>query len=90
MHRVPFHSTQQGGDAIDDVFGCTTNGSNSEVIVTDTYNIAGGGRDNVGDFSGMVYHCLGIFLLVHIKHFLTGRNYSTQNGSSQWKNRVYF
>ena len=42
----------QGGDEIDDIFGCTT--TNNGTIVADTYNIAGGDRSNVGDNSGVV------------------------------------
>ena len=45
----------QGGDEIDDIFGCTTNNDGGELTVADTYNIAGGGRSNVGDNSGSVW-----------------------------------
>jgi len=43
----------QGGDEIDDIFGCsTTNGIFFDFA--DTYNVAGGDRQNVGDASGEV------------------------------------
>ena len=46
----------QGGDKIDDTFGCTTTGNASDiqVVVADTYNTAGGSRINVVDNSGEV------------------------------------
>ena len=44
----------QGGDEIDDIFGCTTTNNGSQLIVADTYNVAGGERSNVGDNSGTV------------------------------------
>ena len=44
----------QGGDEIDDIFGCTTSNNGDELTVADTYNIAGGERSNVGDSSGSV------------------------------------
>jgi len=41
----------QGGDEIDDVFGCVAMTRNNMVTVTaiDTYNAAGGGRQNHAD-----------------------------------------
>ena len=41
----------QGGDEIDDVFGCVAKTRNNMVTVTaiDTFNAAGGGRQNLGD-----------------------------------------
>ena len=44
----------QGGDEIDDIFGCTTSNNGGELTVADTYNVAGGERSNVGDSSGSV------------------------------------
>ena len=63
----------QGGDEIDDVFGCTT--TSNGTIVADTYNVAGGDRSNVGDNSGMV-SIPGIYKL-HIEKLLIGGNHST-------------
>ena len=40
----------QGGDEIDDIFGCTTT-DGGPPIAADTFNIAGGDRSNVGDSS---------------------------------------
>jgi len=45
----------QGGDEIDDIFGCISTDDGSQLIVADTYNVAGGDRNNVGDNSGMVF-----------------------------------
>ena len=59
IHHLPVHNTDwlltfvpQGGDEIDDIFGCTT--VDTDVIsrrfaIADTYNVAGGDRQNVGD-----------------------------------------
>ncbi|XP_065905954.1 ferric-chelate reductase 1-like [Dysidea avara] len=53
---------RMGGEKIDDVFGCITRrtGDGDDVIVAaiDTYNIRGGGRENVGDgiTDGIVLH----------------------------------
>ena len=49
--------TPQGGDEIDDIFGCST--VDGQIIeqsfaVADTLNVAGGDRQNVGDNSGEV------------------------------------
>ena len=56
----------QGGDEIDDIFGCSTVDGNSldldqRIDFADTYNVAGGGRQNVGDSSGEVMYIF-IFL----------------------------
>ena len=56
----------QGGDEIDDIFGCSTVDGNSldldeRIVFADTYNVAGGGRQNVGDNSGEVMYVF-IFL----------------------------
>ena len=48
------HVHTQGGDEIDDIFGCTTTGDDGSVVVADTFNVAGGGRNNVGDNSTLV------------------------------------
>ena len=49
----------QGGDEIDDVFGCVTVNTNGIITVAaiDTYNIAGGERQNLGD-GETVKHCV--------------------------------
>ena len=48
----------QGGDEIDDIFGCSTVDSGAiegRVVFADTYNVAGGDRQNVGDNAREVY-----------------------------------
>ena len=45
----------QGGDEIDDIFGCISIDNGSQLMVADTYNVAGGDRNNVGDNSGTVF-----------------------------------
>jgi len=42
---------RQGGDGIDDVFGCVIMNTNGEIKVVplDTYNIRGGKKLNMGD-----------------------------------------
>ena len=54
--------TLQGGDEIDDIFGCSTVDGQIQqrsVAFADTLNVAGGDRQNVGDSSGEVnFYCL--------------------------------
>lgn len=58
---MPYIYSLQGGDEIDDIFGCSTSDSGAlEGLVdfADTYNVAGGERQNVGDNAGEVYMSL--------------------------------
>ena len=55
----------QGGDEIDDIFGCSTVDNafpGNNIDIADTYNVAGGDRQNVGDDSGEVIESLPISL----------------------------
>ena len=54
MYILMMYIRMQGGDKIDDIFGCITNNSDSQLIVADTYNVAGGSRNNIGDNSETV------------------------------------
>ena len=56
----------QGGDEIDDVFGCVIIDTNGTITVEaiDTYNIAGGGRRNIGDGDSVMLHVYYMYLCI--------------------------
>ena len=50
----------KGGDEIDDIFGCITTDNGSQLMVADTYNIAGGSRSNIEDNSEIVIFLVSV------------------------------